>query len=155
MYVAGPYYFLPPANHFLFYPFVGPHPPVTSQWALATIHRYHVKNQYLFEIRRGWWCQLSIFDFPLVTVRLQCSGPDWPTINMPGAAAVLVTLLVAAGPHLYISISLVQLQPSCRASLHSAHTTIQPAATFYLDAVNSKISHLLYWLKAHMRVYFI
>ena len=32
VYVAlGSYYFLFPANHFLFYPFVGPHPPVTSQ----------------------------------------------------------------------------------------------------------------------------
>ena len=68
--------------------------------------------------------------------------PRLPTINMPGAAAVLVTLLAAAGPHLYISISLVQLQPSCRASLHSAHTTIQPAATFYLDAVKYLICYI-------------
>ena len=68
--------------------------------------------------------------------------PRLPTVNMPGAAAVLVTLLAAAGPHLYISISLVQLQPSCRASLHSAHTTIQPAATFYLDAVKYHICYI-------------
>ena len=66
---------------------------------------------------------------------------------MPGAAAVLVTLLAAAGPHLYISISLVQLQPS----LPALRTHNYPTCSNILFG-RSKISHLLHWLKAHMRV---
>ena len=66
---------------------------------------------------------------------------------MPGAAAVLVTLLAAAGPHLYISISLVQLQPS----LPALCTHNYPTCSNILFG-RSKISHLLHWLKAHMRV---
>ena len=73
--------------------------------------------------------------------------PRLPTVNMPGAAAVLVTLLAAAGPHLYISISLVQLQPS----LPALRTHNYPTCSNILFG-RSKISHLLHWLKAHMRV---
>ena len=113
--------------------------PASEHWQLSTAITSKI-NIYL----RSAGLMISIVNiwFPTRNWPAAVQWPRLPTINMPGAAAVLVTLLAAAGPHLYISISLVQLQPSCRASLHSAHTTIQPAATFYLDAVKYHICYI-------------